>query len=63
VEEGARPAGSPGTVVQADPRQGLRVATGRGVLEIGEVKPAGSARMEATAWIAGRGVATGDRFT
>lgn len=57
------PAGAPGTVVRADPKEGLVVATGRGLLEVGEVKPAGSARMEATAWIAGRGVAVGDRFT
>ncbi len=58
-----RPAPPPGTVVRADPKQGLVVATGRGLLEVGEVKPAGSARMEATAWIIGRGVAAGDRFT
>lgn len=54
---------APGTVLLADPRRGLFVATGDGVLEVGEVKPAGSSRMPATAWIAGRGVATGDRFT
>jgi len=54
---------APGTVLLADPRRGLHVATGSGPLEIGEVKPAGSARMPATAWIAGRGVATGDQFT
>ena len=53
---------APGTVVRADPKQGLRVATIDGELEIGEVKPAGSRRMEAAAWIAGRGVATGDQF-
>jgi len=53
---------APGTVVRADAKRGLWVATGRGLIEIGEVKPAGSARMEATAWIAGRGVADGDRF-
>jgi len=53
---------APGTVVRADPRRGLRVATGDGPLEIGEVKPAGSSRMDAAAWIAGRGVAAGDRF-
>ncbi len=53
---------APGTVVRADPKDGLRVATGEGLLEIGEVKPAGSRRMESTAWIAGRGVASGDRF-
>jgi methionyl-tRNA formyltransferase len=55
-------AGPPGTVLEADAGRGLRVATGRGVLDVGEVKPAGSVRMDATAWIAGRGVAAGDRF-
>lgn len=52
----------PGTVVLADPKRGLRVAAGRGSLRIGEVKPAGKRRMEAAAWIRGRGVAAGDRF-
>ena len=52
----------PGTVLEADAREGLRVATGDGSLRIGEVKPAGRARMSAAAWIAGRGVAEGDRF-
>lgn len=54
--------GPPGTVVGADPKGGLRVATGRGVLRVGEVKPESRGRMPATAWIAGRGVAEGDRF-
>jgi len=52
----------PGTVVAADPKSGLRVATGRGVLRVGDVKPASRSRMPATAWIAGRGVSEGDRF-
>ena len=52
----------PGTVLEAGAREGLRVATGDGSLRIGEVKPAGRARMSAAAWIAGRGVAEGDRF-
>lgn len=57
------PAGAPpGTVARADPKRGLWIVTGEGLLEIGEVKPAGSSRMDAAAWIAGRGVATGDRF-
>lgn len=63
TEDAGRPPPAPGTVVRADPKEGLVVATGRGLLEVGEVKPAGSARMEATAWISGRGVAAGDRFT
>lgn len=52
----------PGTVVRADPRHGLIVAAGAGTVRIGEVKPAGRARMDATAWIAGRGVAEGATF-
>jgi methionyl-tRNA formyltransferase len=52
----------PGTVLVADPRSGLTVATGRGTLEIAEVRPEGRQRMAATAWISGRGVAAGDRF-
>lgn len=58
---GAEPA-SPGTVRVADPREGLRVACGEGVLGVGEVKPAGQSRMRAVEWIRGRGVARGDRF-
>ncbi len=52
----------PGTVVRADPRRGLTVATGQGILELAEVRPEGRSRMEATAWISGRGVSAGDRF-
>lgn len=52
----------PGTAVRADPKRGLWVATGRGLLAIGEVKPAGSARLDAAAWITGRGASAGDRF-
>jgi methionyl-tRNA formyltransferase len=52
----------PGRVVLADPKRGLRVRTGRGVLGVGEVKPAGKRRMEAAAWIRGRGIAAGQRF-
>jgi methionyl-tRNA formyltransferase len=58
----AGPAAAPGNVVEADPREGLIVATGSGVIRVGEVKPAGRARMEAAAWIRGRGAASGDRF-
>ena len=52
----------PGTVLEADSRRGVRVATGDGSLWIGEVKPAGRARMSSEAWIAGRGAREGDRF-
>ncbi len=58
----AAPGAPPGTVLHADPKAGLRIAAGDGSLWIGEVKPAGGSRMDATAWIAGRGVSEGDRF-
>lgn len=60
--EGGSDAAGPGRVALADPKRGLRIRTGRGVLEIGEVKPAGKSRMEAAAWIRGRGVGSGQRF-
>ncbi|TFG66153.1 MAG: methionyl-tRNA formyltransferase, partial [Gemmatimonadales bacterium] len=41
----------PGTVLRADSKRGLAVATGRGVLEVAEVRPEGRSRMDATAWI------------
>ncbi|MCY3612571.1 MAG: methionyl-tRNA formyltransferase [Gemmatimonadetes bacterium] len=55
-------AGDPGRVVQADPRRGLAVAAGDGVVRIAEVQPPGKRRMEAAAWIRGRGPGVGDRF-
>jgi methionyl-tRNA formyltransferase len=48
------PAGAdPGTVMVAA-HSSLRVATGKGVLELLEVQPEGKARMSADAWLAGR---------
>jgi len=61
ADEGARE-GPPGTVLLADPRGGLVVATGQGSLRIREVQPPGKRRMPAEEWIRGRGVAQGDRF-
>ncbi|MGE0555111.1 MAG: methionyl-tRNA formyltransferase [Gemmatimonadales bacterium] len=49
--------GAPGTVIEAGPR--LVVATGRGALQIGEVQPAGRARMTAEAWLRGRPISVG----
>jgi len=48
------PPASPGTILEADPRTGLLVATGEGAIRIREVKPAGRRRMDAAAWIRGR---------
>ena len=53
---------SPGTVLEADAKLGIRIATGDGALWIDEVKPAGRARMASGAWVAGRGVQEGDQF-
>jgi methionyl-tRNA formyltransferase len=52
--------GPAGTVLLAD--GGLRVAAGRGAVEIGEVQPAGRRRIGVREWAHGRGVATGARF-
>jgi methionyl-tRNA formyltransferase len=52
----------PGTVLDADARRGIRVGTGKGTLWLGEVKPAGRARMTSGAWVSGRGAQEGDRF-
>ena len=52
----------PGTVLDANDISGLRVATGQGTLEIGEVQPSGKKRMSATSWIRGRGTEVGQRF-
>ena len=52
----------PGTVVSADPRGGLTVATGSACLAIGEVQPAAKRRMTTSEWIRGRGVSVDQRF-
>lgn len=51
-----------GTVLEADARAGLLVAATDGAVRVGEVKPAGSRRMEAAAWIRGHGSLEGERF-
>jgi methionyl-tRNA formyltransferase len=55
-------AAEPGAVLQADPRDGLLVATAAGALRFGEVQPPGKRRMPSQEWIRGRGVKEGDRF-
>ncbi|MEE2668559.1 MAG: methionyl-tRNA formyltransferase [Gemmatimonadota bacterium] len=62
IESEMIPEVSPGVVVAADPAMGLLVATGEGVIRIGEVQPPGKHRMDAGAWILGRGTSTGQRF-
>ena len=53
--------GAPGQVLAAG--SALRVACGRGSVEVHQVQPAGKARMSATAWAAGRHGAPLPRFT
>jgi len=54
--------GEPGTVMEADPNDGVLVATGAGSIRLSEVKPSGRGRMGAGAWVAGRGVSVGRQF-
>jgi methionyl-tRNA formyltransferase len=56
------PEGRPGTIVDADRDTGLLVATAGGAVQIGEVQPPGKRRMDAGAWILGRGATAGQRF-
>ncbi len=54
-------AGFPGTVLRAD-AEGLVVAAGDGALALREIQPAGSKRMPAAAFLAGRPLAPGSRL-
>ena len=54
-------AGLPGTVLRAD-AEGLVVAAGDGALALREIQPAGSKRMPAAAFLAGRPLAPGSRL-
>ena len=56
------PEARPGTIVEADPDTGLLVATAEGAVRVREVQPPGKRRMEAGAWIRGRGATAGQRF-
>jgi len=53
-------AGTPGTVLNSDDH--LLVAAGEGAVVVGEVQPAGKARMTAAEWIRGRGIKVGQQF-
>ena len=52
----------PGTIVEADRDTGLLVAAVEGAVRICEVQPPGKRRMEAEAWILGRGATAGQHF-
>lgn len=54
---------NPGTVVEADPRQGLVVQCGEGWLRVLEVQPEGGRRMSAAEFLRGRGyLSAGERL-
>jgi len=55
--------GDPGLILEADPRTGLLVSAGRGVVRVGEVQPGGKQRMPASDWIRGRGCEAGQRLS
>jgi len=52
---------APGTLIAVD-ANGLAVACGEGVLRVAELQPAGGRRMRASAFAAGRHIASGARF-
>lgn len=54
-------AGAPGTVVEVS-SEAVSVATGRGLLEVKEVQPAGRRRMRMKEFLAGHPLRVGDRF-
>jgi len=56
------PAGAPGTIVIADPKRGVAVATGDGALWLTTVQPPGRRPMEGAAWARGARPQPGDRF-
>ncbi len=53
---------APGTILQADDRHGVRVATGDGILRLDIVQPAGKRPMEGAAWVRGAHPRKGERF-
>lgn len=53
---------APGTIVACDAKDGISVQAGDGAVRLLEVQPPGKKRMEAGAWVAGRGAREGQRF-
>lgn len=62
VAEAPEGAAEPGSIIAADPKKGLRVACGSGVLEIREIQPPGGRRMPVEAWLRGHRLSAGARF-
>ena len=62
----ARPAegcGQPGTVLCADRKKGLIVATGDGAVELCEIQAPGAKRMEAKAYLLGHTIPEGQKLS
>jgi len=58
----AQGSGEPGTILVADPKQGLVIATGDGAVEITELQAAGGKRMEAKAYLRGKSLPVGGKL-
>jgi methionyl-tRNA formyltransferase len=54
--------GAPGEVLDADPQEGVLIATGAHALRVREVQPPGKRRMSAAEWVRGRGISHGARL-
>ena len=54
--------GEAGTVIGADGKRGLIVGTGKGVLALDEVQPAGKRRMSGTDFVRGYRIEVGEKF-
>ena len=55
--------GTPGTVLQADPKNGLLIACGSGAVRIIEVQAPGGKRMRAEDYLRGHGIPEGTSFS
>ena len=56
------PKGEPGEVVESNPKIGLFVATGDGILQVLSLQPAGKRQMPAADFLRGSHLAVGERF-
>ena len=59
----AQGSGQPGTVLRADRKKGLIVATGDGAVELCEIQAPGAKRMEAKAYLLGHVIPEGQKLS